>query len=324
VAFTAPIAFQHDARGEPQPISVAYALNAAHNTYRFALGHYDVTLPLIIDPLLQSTYMGGTGDEHSTAMAIHPATGDVYVAGHTTSTDLPVVLPGAGPGGGVATGVQSMYAFGTDAFVTRFNAALTARLQTSFLGGAGMDQATAVAVHPISGVVYVAGVTASATFPALVSGAEPSGGGAASGAQTVNGGGSFDGFGTRFNAGLTTRLQSTLYGGVGLDVPTALAVHRVTGEVYVAGITDNVLPDVGGAQSTPGGVVGKYDGFIARFNAALTSIGSAAYFGGAQDEFATAIAIHRSAAKSFWPGTANCRRCPRFPAAHRVLWWAAV
>ena len=149
---------------------MAYALNAAHNTYRFALGHYDVTLPLIIDPLLQSTYMGGTGDEHSTAMAIHP----------------------------------------------------------------------------------------------------------------------------------------------------------VTGDVYVVGITDNVLPDVGGAQSTPGGVVGKYDGFIARFNAALTSIGSATYFGGRKASSRLPSPFTRSEAKLFWPGTANRRRCPRFPAAHRVLWWAAV
>ena len=148
MAFTAPIAFQHDARGEPQPISVAYALNAAHNTYRFAL----------------------TGDEHSTAMAIHP----------------------------------------------------------------------------------------------------------------------------------------------------------VTADVCVAGITDNVLPDVGGAQSTPGGVVGKYDGFIARFNAALTSIGSATYFGGRMASSRLPSPFTRSEAKLFWPGTANRRRCPRFPAAHRVLWWAAV
>lgn len=292
VAFTAPIAFQHNARGERQPISVAYALNATHNTYRFALGHYDLTRPLIIDPLLQSTYMGGTGDENTTAMTIHPVTGDVYVAGYTTSTNLPGVLPGAAPGGGVATGAQSVYAGGTDAFVTRFNAALTARLQTTYVGGAAMDQATALAVHPVSGEVYVAGVTASAGFPGLVPGAGANGGGVANGAQTTYGGGSFDGFVTRFNASLTTRLQSTLFGGAGLDVPSALAIHPVTGDVYISGITDNVLPGVGGAQSTPGGVVGKFDGFIVRFNAALTSIGSATYFGGAQDDFATAIAIH--------------------------------
>lgn len=61
VAFTAPIAFQETASGERTPVQVAYALNADQQRYSFALGEYDATQPLVIDPLLQSTYLGGTG-----------------------------------------------------------------------------------------------------------------------------------------------------------------------------------------------------------------------------------------------------------------------
>ena len=302
VSFTAPIAFQENAQGERSNVTVAYALNATQNAYRFTLGSYDPMLPLVIDPLLQSTYMGGTGDEHATAMTIHPVTGDVYVAGYTTSTDLPGVLPGAAPGGGVATGAQSVNAGNTDAFVTRFNAALTARLQTSYLGGGGADQISAVVVHPISGEVYVAGLTASAVFPSVVTGVGLGGGGVANGAQTANGGGPYDAFVTRFNAGLTTRFQSTFYGGAGLDGATAMAIHPLTGDVYIAGFSDNALPGVGGAQSTPGGVVGKFDAFVARFNAALTVLASSTYLGGTQDDFATALTIHPGSGEVYLAG----------------------
>ena len=48
----------------------------------------------------------------SNALAIHPATGEVYVAGYTTSTDFPKV---AGAEQAVKGGVA-------DAFVTRLNA----------------------------------------------------------------------------------------------------------------------------------------------------------------------------------------------------------
>ena len=104
------------------------------DTYRFTLGHYDATLPLVIDPLLQSTYLGGTGSDVAQALAIHPATGEVYIAGYADSTDLPSVTVASG---GVATGALSVKSTFNDAFVTRFNAQLTSRLQSTYLGEIG-------------------------------------------------------------------------------------------------------------------------------------------------------------------------------------------
>ena len=97
VAFTAPIAFQESASGERSPITVAYALNAREQRYGFTLGVYDASRPLIIDPLLQSSYLGGTGTDVAYALAIHPASGEVYLAGLTTSPDLPGVAGGPRP-----------------------------------------------------------------------------------------------------------------------------------------------------------------------------------------------------------------------------------
>ena len=85
IVYTAPIAFQEDAYGNRQPVAVQYVLDFPTNQYRFAVASYDATRALVIDPLPQSTYLGAGGTDVAKALAIHPASGDVHVAG---STDL--------------------------------------------------------------------------------------------------------------------------------------------------------------------------------------------------------------------------------------------
>ena len=59
--------------------------------------------------LVYSTYLGGTGDENGTGIAVDSA-GDAFVTGVTSSTDFPTT-PGA---------FQTSYGGGQDAFVTKF------------------------------------------------------------------------------------------------------------------------------------------------------------------------------------------------------------
>ena len=84
--------------------------------YGFRLGDHDPAVPVEIDPLLQATYLGGSGTDEALALAIHPTSGDVYVAGFTTSTNFPGTTGGAqaANGGG-----------GVDAFVARLSSTLT-------------------------------------------------------------------------------------------------------------------------------------------------------------------------------------------------------
>ena len=247
VAFTAPIAFQDAANGERVAVAVAYQLDAGRERYGFTVGPYDRALPLTIDPLLQSSYLGGTGGDLAQALAIHPASGEVYVAGSTDSTDLP----------GVAGGPQAVKSTVSDAFVSRFNAALTMRLQSSYLGGTGDDFANALAIHPASGEVYVAGSTFSTDLP-----------GVAGGAQAVKSTG-WAAFVSRFNAALTTRLQSSYLGGTGDDFAYALAIHPASGEIYVAGSTVSTdLPGVAaGAQAVKSSGL---DAFVSRLTPDLS------------------------------------------------------
>lgn len=359
VRFTPPIAFQEDTQGARQQVPVSYTLATSVTPtpgqvqYGFVLGAYDRSRPLTIDPLLQSTYLGGDGSDTAWALAIHPVSGEVYVAGETSSTDLPGIggtsqdvkgaaidafvsrfnpelttrLQSTYLGGsdndfayaiaihpitgevylagatfsidlpGVSGGAQSTGSLGYDAFISRFNAQLTARLQSTFLAGNGDDTARAVAIHPVTGDVYVAGNTTSSDLP-----------GVAGGAQAVKGAGN-DGFVSRFNAQLTTRLQSTYLGAVGADIARAVAIHPLSGEVYVAGQTASPdFPGVaGGAQATYGNGA---DAFIVRLNTQLTNRVQATFVGGSGGDWAQAIAIHPLTGDVYIAGATNSTNFP--------------
>jgi hypothetical protein len=182
--------------------------------------------------------------------------------------------------------------------VARLSADLTSNLQSTYLGGSLEDGADALAIAG-SGEVYVAGVTASTNFPNTFGGA-----------QASYGGGNSDAFVARLNATLTSNPQSTYLGGFHDDVPTALAVHPATGEVYVAGITDSTdFPHTaGGAQASYGG--GLHDAFVARLSADLTSNPRSTYLGGFGGDLAYALAVHPATGEVYVAGITDSTDFP--------------
>ena len=112
--------------------------------------------------LKRSTYLGGGSIDSGYGIAVHPeAPHDVYVVGKTSycvSGDPPWVNKGCFPwtaGGGIPAFVGS-----EDAFVVRLNANLTASPapQATYYGGTQIDAGLAVAIHPGTGDVYIAGM----------------------------------------------------------------------------------------------------------------------------------------------------------------------
>lgn len=333
VAFTAPIAFQHDSAGTRVKVPVHYALLADRRGYRFEVGDYDRTRPLVIDPLLQATYLGGSAADEAFAIALD-ADGNILVGGFTASSTFP----------GTTGGLQSTLAGSTDGFVSKFSSNLTTLLQTTYLGGSSDDQIRSMRVDA-AGNIYVGGNTSSTDFPSTVGGLQPAkaggvdafiaklsgnmatlqqatylgGGGDESdgglvsmafdaggnllvagttqsgdfpgrtGGGRPNHAGARDAYISRVTSDLTTLLQSTYYGGSGLDFASVIAVDG-NGKVLITGVhnSTNLPMPGGGAQVTNGGT---YDGYIARFSADLTTLEQATYFGGNGDENTAALAL---------------------------------
>src|SRR5438552_13935212 len=129
------------------------------NLVGFQVAEYDASKPLVIDPVLTySTYLGGTGDDFVfsflVGIAVDPR-GNAYVIGWTNSTDFPTVNP-----------MQAGNAGGNDAFVAKLNAAGTALVYSTYLGGTGYDFGESIAVDP-AGNAYVSGETFSTDFPTM-------------------------------------------------------------------------------------------------------------------------------------------------------------
>src|SRR3989442_13785854 len=104
----------------------------------------------------QATYLGESGSDPPAALAIHPTSGDVYVAGTTGSTDFP----------GVTGGAQATHGGGSfDVFIARLNAGLTVLGQATYLGGSGDDPPSTQLSRPAARKSGVAGKTVSPACP---------------------------------------------------------------------------------------------------------------------------------------------------------------
>ena len=267
VQFTSPVAWQM--RGALRiPVEVRYAVTGK-SEYGFELGIHDPELEVIIDPLIRSTYVGGGSVDSIRALAIHPGTGNVYAAGSTTSIDFPKT-----------TGAQTTNSTNTpEAFVAHFASGLNSLVRATYFGGDGAEIATAIAIHPITGDVYIAGTTTSST------GTLPNSTGTYSG--------TIDGFVARFDGALSSVLNARYYGGNAGDSINALAIDRNSGDVLVAGgtLSDNLVlgsQDVPSSQTTN---AGGRDAFVARLSANLAAIIRATYYGGAGNDSAFSLAL---------------------------------
>lgn len=280
VTFTAPVAWQ-DVDGTRRPVAVAYAV--AGDRYGFTLGAHDAAHAVVIDPLLQSTYLGGGADDRIAAVAVDAA-GDVYVAGTTTSPAFP----------GTAGGVQPSPRGLSDVFVARFDATLRTLKHATYLGGSASEEASALSIDA-AGNVLIAGNTASADFPGTT------------GAAQATIAGSQDGFVARLDATLATLPRATYVGGAALDDIRSLAIDAA-GNVLVAGDTasDDLPATAGAAQASRRGLV---DGFVTRLDGSLTAFLRSTYLGGTVYDRAYGVAVNRSG-DVFIAGYTNSKDLP--------------
>src|SRR5439155_9806600 len=105
----------------------------------------DPSKSLVIDPtLVYSTYLGGSGDDSGSSIAIDNS-GNVYIAGTTASTNFPTR-------GAAFPNSKAL----NDIFVTKIDAAGANIIYSTYIGGSGLDRADGIAVDS-SGNAYVVG-----------------------------------------------------------------------------------------------------------------------------------------------------------------------
>ncbi len=282
-------------RGRQTEVPGGYVLKGQVVTLR--VGAYDRSLPLIVDPVLSfSTYLGSVGNEAIRGMATDTS-GNIYVTGSTTSTDLP------------AAGLQKQFAgkgstlLGVvtigDAFVAKFSPS-GSLLYLTYLGGSAEDVGSALAVDK-SGNVYVTGYTDSSDFPVTSSAAQKTWAGRGGNLLVQLG----DAFVAKIGPDGNQLLYSTFLGGRNDDYGSAIVLDA-SGDAYIAGGTLSAdLPVSSNAAQTTykrsgtqqtfprfnAPLLTSGDAFIAKINSAGTSVLALTYLGGSYDELAWALAL---------------------------------
>jgi cold shock CspA family protein len=219
--------------------------------------------------LVYSTYIGGSSYEVGYAIAVD-GDGNAYVTGYTYSPDYPVTS------GAFQTTMEGWM----DVFVTKLNAAGTALLYSTYIGGSGGEEGRGIAVDG-DGNAYVTGYTDSPDYDFTP------------GAFQTTLEGWQDVFVTKLNATGTALVYSTYIGGSSWEYGYGIAVDG-SGNAYVTGYTNSSDYDVtpGAFQTTYGG--GWADVFVTKLDVTGMPVYSTYIGGGSAGMRAAAGAVFGS------------------------------
>ena len=209
--------------------------------------------------VVYSTFIGGSKSEEGDAIAVNPATGAVFLAGTSTSSDFPTTS-----GSIVAACSQqenfSCIGSGTLVFAQRLDPSGGSLVFSELLGAGSVGGATLDS----AGNFYLAGGTYDLTFP-TVNSFEPPGSG-------QNG----SAFVTELDAA-GVPIFSTILGGQFINSAANGVALDATGNVYIAGTTDAYVdqpfadfPLLNPLLSSPSACCSAYEGFAAKIDPAPT------------------------------------------------------
>ncbi|MBU0756010.1 MAG: SBBP repeat-containing protein [Planctomycetes bacterium] len=293
VRFTRPTAFQ--VRDE-EKVFIEAAYKADGCCYGFEVGPYDPDLPLVIDPLLASTFLGGTGNDYGSSMVVAPD-GDLYISGDCSRASFPTT-PGV-----YDTSFNNL----RDAFISRFDPELTTLKASTFIGGNRNDYGNSLVIDT-QGNVYLAGDTNSTNFPTNPACHDP----------THNG--NTDVYVAKFDGSLSSLLAVTFLGGTLTDARPTLALTS-EGKVVVSGHT--AATDF---PTTPGAYCETYNGggllygeggdlFVSILNSDLTVLEASTYVGGGNTDISRSLALN-AAGEIYLVGLTASNDFPTTPGAY--------
>lgn len=283
----APVAWQETSNGRVA-VDCKFTLNKG--IAGFELGHYDYTLPLIIDPqIVFATYSGSFSDNWGFT-ATYDLAGNGYSGGIVFGVDFPAT-----------TGAYQVQFGGgqLDIGILKYSPDGTQGLYVTFIGGADMELPHSLIANEY-GELIIFGTTGSSNFP-VTAGAyktDFTGGPPTTfenGFISVANG--TDVFVSRLSSDGSALLASTFAGGSGNDgfnSATDLVFNyadEIRGSVWVdednnilvgTSTSSTDIPTENGFQPAFGG--GTQDGVIFKFNENLNQLIWASYLGGSGDD----------------------------------------
>ncbi|MFM7023936.1 MAG: T9SS type B sorting domain-containing protein [Flavobacteriales bacterium] len=285
----------YDESGKLYDAGIAFGVG-----YPVTVGAYNTTFSGNVDlsitkyssnggSLLYSTYMGGNDIESPHSIVVSNKN-ELLIFGSTSSNNFPTSATAYDKtfngGTGVVSDVVLNYSIGSDIFVAKLNAAGSALVGSTLIGGAkndGLNDEYNISklyynygdifrgeiIVDSLGNAYIGTTTSSANFPIVT------------GYQNVFGGGSHDGIIMKFNNDLSSLLWSSYIGGNGDDAIYSIQFNSNNDLYLTGGSTSANFPTTAGVlhPAPQGGI----DGFIAHISGngqtlkASTYIGTASY-----------------------------------------------
>src|SRR5258706_1750879 len=279
-----PSAYQ-EINGERRIIEGHYVL-LKNREVGFAVGEYDHSRTLVIDPtLVYATYFGGSGDDLGSSVAVD-SSNNVYIAGTTSSANFPTHGPAFPSNAGLS-----------DIFVTKIDGTGGNVVYSTYVGGSGLDRGDGIAIDS-SGNAYVVGRVGdtSINFPTT-----------AGALATTYRGGDFDGVLFKLNPQGNALAYSTFIGGEDNDSTEGVAVDA-SGNVYITGGTrSSGFPLTASAfQSFR---AGDTDAYLTKLNAAGSTVLYSTLLGGSGTDRGSGVVVD-SAGNAYVAGYAAS---PDFP-----------
>ena len=254
-----PYAYQ-ESDGKRTEVRSRYVVDG--DNVGFDVDDYDRSRTLVIDPILTySTLYGGNAGDAVYALAVD-SSGNVYITGGTSSTDIPRI-----------NAVQSKLAGKIDGFVAKLNAGGSGLVYSTYLGGRnGLTNGRGIAVDS-AGNAYIGGDTTSSAFPVT------------KGAYQTTKGSDPAGFVTKLGPVGNQLLYSTFVVGA----PIAALALDSGGSVYVTGKAYPSFTRTPGAFQTSSPM--SPNSYVAKLNATGNGMAYATYLGGSNLDEGRGIAI---------------------------------
>ncbi len=234
------------------------------NTYGFTIGKFQHDKHLIIDPIIYSTYVGGSSDDKAESLAISDAN-NIFVAGETESDNF----LDTGNNYNLSNMLQE------DIFVIKLSSDGSTLLYSTFIGGSNPDYLGEIVIDSNENA-YVVGYTGSNDFPVT------------SGAMNDTKQAGNDGFYLKLSS-TGTLDYCTYFGGDGNDKAHSLVMDS-SSNLYITGLTSSSsFPTTEGAFNTSNN--GWVDCFVLKISSISAVIQYSTFIGGLQTDEGIDIAV---------------------------------